>query len=53
MFITGGLSGIGGESNKAGNMTEEAWFKVIGINLNGVFNGMKQITKNFNDGKIS
>ena len=34
-------AGIGGESNKVGDMTEEAWLKVIGINLNGVFNGMK------------
>jgi NAD(P)-dependent dehydrogenase (short-subunit alcohol dehydrogenase family) len=34
-------AGIGGESNKVGDMTEEAWLKVIGVNLNGVFNGMK------------
>ncbi|MBL0052572.1 MAG: SDR family oxidoreductase [Bacteroidetes bacterium] len=34
-------AGIGGEPNKVGDMTEEAWLKVIGVNLNGVFNGMK------------
>lgn len=34
-------AGIGGEPNKVGDMTEEAWLKVIGINLNGVFNCMK------------
>ena len=34
-------AGIGGEPNKMGDMTEQAWLKVIGINLNGVFNGMK------------
>ena len=34
-------AGIGGEANKIGDMTEEAWLKVIGINLNGVFNGMR------------
>ena len=34
-------AGIGGESNKVGDMTEQAWLKVIGVNLNGVFNGMK------------
>jgi NAD(P)-dependent dehydrogenase (short-subunit alcohol dehydrogenase family) len=34
-------AGIGGESNKVGDMTERAWLKVIGVNLNGVFNGMK------------
>ena len=42
-------AGIGGEPNKIGDMTEQAWLKVIGINLNGVFNGMKhelaQMTK--------
>jgi NAD(P)-dependent dehydrogenase (short-subunit alcohol dehydrogenase family) len=32
---------IGGESNKVGDMTEQAWLKVIGVNLNGVFNCMK------------
>jgi len=34
-------AGIGGEPNKVGDMTEQAWLKVIGVNLNGVFNGMK------------
>jgi NAD(P)-dependent dehydrogenase (short-subunit alcohol dehydrogenase family) len=34
-------AGIGGEPNKVGDMTEEAWLKVIGVNLNGVFNCMK------------
>ncbi len=34
-------AGIGGEANKVGDMTEEAWLKVIGVNLNGVFNCMK------------
>jgi len=34
-------AGISGESNKVGDMTEQAWLKVIGINLNGVFYGMK------------
>jgi NAD(P)-dependent dehydrogenase (short-subunit alcohol dehydrogenase family) len=34
-------AGIGGESNRVGDMTEKAWLKVIGINLNGVFNCMK------------
>lgn len=34
-------AGIGGESNKVGDMTEQAWLKVIGANLNGVFNCMK------------
>jgi NAD(P)-dependent dehydrogenase (short-subunit alcohol dehydrogenase family) len=34
-------AGIGGEPNKVGDMTEPAWLKVIGINLNGVFNCMK------------
>jgi NAD(P)-dependent dehydrogenase (short-subunit alcohol dehydrogenase family) len=34
-------AGIGGEPNKVGDITEEAWLKVIGINLNGVFNCMK------------
>jgi NAD(P)-dependent dehydrogenase (short-subunit alcohol dehydrogenase family) len=33
-------AGIGGESNKVGDMTESAWLKVIGVNLSGVFNGM-------------
>lgn len=34
-------AGIGGESNKVGDMNEQAWLKVIGVNLNGVFNCMK------------
>lgn len=34
-------AGIGGEANKVGDMTSEAWLKVIGVNLNGVFNCMK------------
>ena len=34
-------AGIGGEANKVGDMTEEAWHKVIHVNLNGVFNCMK------------
>jgi NAD(P)-dependent dehydrogenase (short-subunit alcohol dehydrogenase family) len=34
-------AGIGGESNRVGDMTEKAWLKVIGVNLNGVFNCMK------------
>ncbi len=42
-------AGIGGESNKIGDMTESQWLKVIGVNLNGVFNCMKhellQMTK--------
>ncbi len=34
-------AGIGGEANKVGDMSEEAWLKVIGVNLNGIFNCMK------------
>jgi len=34
-------AGIIGESNKVGDMTEPGWLKVIGVNLNGVFNCMK------------
>ncbi len=34
-------AGIGGEPSKVGDMTEQAWLKVIGVNLNGVFNCMK------------
>lgn len=34
-------AGIGGKPDKVGEMTEEAWLKVIGINLNGVFNCMR------------
>jgi NAD(P)-dependent dehydrogenase (short-subunit alcohol dehydrogenase family) len=33
-------AGIGGEANKVGDMSEEAWLKVINVNLNGVFNCM-------------
>lgn len=42
-------AGIGGESNKVGDMNEESWLKVISVNLNGIFNCMKheltQMTK--------
>ena len=34
-------AGIGGEPVKVGDMTEQAWLKVISVNLNGVFNCMK------------
>ncbi len=34
-------AGIGGKPSKVGDMTEQAWLKVIGVNLNGVFNCMK------------
>ena len=34
-------AGIGGEAGKTGDLSEVAWLKVIGVNLNGVFNGMK------------
>jgi NAD(P)-dependent dehydrogenase (short-subunit alcohol dehydrogenase family) len=34
-------AGIGGEASKVGKMSEEAWLKVIGVNLNGVFNCMR------------
>ncbi|MGB8358831.1 MAG: SDR family oxidoreductase [Bacteroidales bacterium] len=34
-------AGIGGEQNKVGDMAEEAWLKVINVNLNGVFLCMK------------
>ena len=34
-------AGIGGEPNKVGDMNEEAWLKVISVNLNGIFNCMK------------
>lgn len=34
-------AGIGGEANIVGEMSEASWLKVIGINLNGVFNCMK------------
>ncbi len=34
-------AGVSGEPNKVGDMTEEGWLKVIGVNLNGVFNCMR------------
>jgi NAD(P)-dependent dehydrogenase (short-subunit alcohol dehydrogenase family) len=34
-------AGIGGNASKVGDMSEQAWLKVIGVNLNGVFNCMK------------
>ncbi|MCX6257326.1 MAG: SDR family oxidoreductase [Bacteroidia bacterium] len=34
-------AGIGGEANKVGDMSEEAWLKVINVNLNSVFYCMK------------
>lgn len=34
-------AGIGGKADKVGDMSEEAWLKVINVNLNGVFNCMK------------
>jgi NAD(P)-dependent dehydrogenase (short-subunit alcohol dehydrogenase family) len=34
-------AGIGGHSYKVGEMPDKAWLEVIGINLNGVFNGMR------------
>lgn len=34
-------AGILGQSYKIADMTEEAWLKVIGVNLNGMFNCMK------------
>lgn len=34
-------AGIGGEANKAGEMSIEGWKKVIDINLSGVFYGVK------------
>jgi NAD(P)-dependent dehydrogenase (short-subunit alcohol dehydrogenase family) len=34
-------AGIGGKSYKVGEMPEEEWLKVIGIDLNGVFNCMR------------
>lgn len=33
-------AGIGGEAKKVGDLSEEAWLKVINVNLNGVFNCM-------------
>lgn len=34
-------AGIGGENAMVGEMTEQNWLKVIGVNLNGVFNCMR------------
>ena len=34
-------AGIGAEPMKIGDLTEQAWLKIIGVNLNGVFNCMK------------
>lgn len=34
-------AGIFGEPNKVGDLSEQEWLKVIGVNLNGVFNCMK------------
>ena len=34
-------AGIGGKSYKVGEMPEQEWLKVIGIDLNGVFNCMR------------
>ena len=34
-------AGIGGDPNKIGDMTEQAWLNTIGINLSGVFYCMK------------
>jgi len=34
-------AGIGGKPDKVGDMTEQAWLKVIGINLTGMFYCMK------------
>ncbi len=34
-------AGIGGKSYKVGDMPEQEWLKVIGIDLNGVFNCMR------------
>lgn len=39
-------AGIGGVPSKIGDMSQEAWDMVIGINLTGVFNGMRhQLTQ--------
>lgn len=38
-------AGIGGEPNKVADMSEQAWLKVIGVNLNGIFYCMKQELK--------
>ncbi|MCX6248246.1 MAG: SDR family oxidoreductase [Bacteroidetes bacterium] len=34
-------AGIGGTASKVGDMSEEAWLSVIGVNLNGIFYCMK------------
>lgn len=34
-------AGIGGKADKVGGMSEEAWLKVINVNLNGIFYCMK------------
>lgn len=34
-------AGIGGEANRVGDMTKEAWTTVMGVNLDGVFYCMK------------
>jgi NAD(P)-dependent dehydrogenase (short-subunit alcohol dehydrogenase family) len=34
-------AGIGGKPSKMGDMTEEIWLQVMGIDLNGVFNCMR------------
>jgi len=34
-------AGIGGEPHNIGDMPEQAWLKVIGVNLSGVFNCMR------------
>ncbi len=34
-------AGVGGEANKVGEMSEDAWSKVINVNLNGIFYCMK------------
>jgi len=47
-------AGIGGESNKVGDMSTGGWDKVISVNLSGVFYGMKyQIPEMLKSGKGS
>lgn len=41
LHISVNNAGIGGEINKVGDMSIEGWNKVLGINLSGVFYGMK------------
>lgn len=41
LHISVNNAGIGGEINKVGDMSVEGWNKVLGINLSGVFYGMK------------